>query len=244
MGKTNIGWCDKSLNFYSWNCNKVSEGCKNCYAEAMAARMGKPFAGAPQWRETAMKEFRALKSGETAFINDMSDTFHERVPFPIIEKLFILMRQRPDVTFLLLTKRIERVAEIKDRIWWSDNIWLGTSIENRKRLNRLAILRGIAVPRKFLSIEPLLEDLGEVSFAGIDQVIVGGESGANRRPFQKAWAADIRDQCRRDGVPFYFKQGGAFKPGQDRELGGQTYDDLAWNTPGVADAVDQLGLFE
>src|ERR1700690_112654 len=104
MGKTKIGWCDQSLNFYSWNCIKVSEGCRSCYAEALAKRYGKHFNGLPEWRENALKEYRALKSGETAFTNDMSDTFIDGVPFAWVERMFSLFHQRPDVQFLLVTK--------------------------------------------------------------------------------------------------------------------------------------------
>lgn len=224
---TKIEWTDET-----WNpvvgCTKVSPGCAHCYAETMAARYGKLFAGAPRWRDSALKDYQMLKPDSACFVNTMSDSFHEGVPHAWIERMFIYARQKPNVQFLFLTKRIERALELAPRLWWSDNIWLGTSIENRKRLSRLDVLKQIRVPRKFVSVEPLLEDLCEVDWHGIDGVIVGGESGANRRPFDKAWARTIRDQCQRDGVAFFFKQGGAFKSGQDRELDGRTHDDVPW----------------
>lgn len=230
MSKTEIGWADKNLNWYSWNCTKVSPGCKHCYAEALAKRYNKPFHGVPTWRESALKDYQMLKPGDAVFVNTMSDTFHEGVPLAMIQRVFQFARQRPDVNFLILTKRIERVYQIQTDLLWTRNIWLGTSVESRKYLSRISVLREIGTAfGKFISFEPLLEDLGEVHLGGIDGVITGGESGASRRPFNPVWAANIQRQCARDGVQFFHKQGGSYSPGQDRLLNGRTYDDLPWS---------------
>lgn len=242
MGKTTIGWVDFSLNFYSWNCIKVSEGCRFCYAEAMASRNGKHFNGLPSWREAAVDELRRIPAGASVFVNDMSDTFIEGVSGEWVSRIFTLMRQRPDVQFQVLTKRIERSAIFQNE--FGSNIWLGTSIENRKRLYRLETLKALDVPHKFVSVEPLLEALGDVDWSGVEQVIVGGESGGDRRPFNHQWAREIRDECARDGVAFYFKQGSEYRPGLDRLLDGRTHDDLAWRVePDETDFQQQQSLF-
>lgn len=229
MGKTNIGWTDYSWNPWNWVCTKVSEGCRNCYAHALATRYGKDFAAAPVWRDNARPELRKIPSGNTVFVADMSDLFLERVPDNWIDAVFAEMNWRPDLTFLLLTKRIERAAALAPSLIWTANIYLGTSVENQKRAYRIDILRDIDGPRgrKFLSLEPLLGPI-EADFSGINGVITGGESGANRRAFNPQWVLDIDAQCQRDGALLYHKQGGAFKPGQNREINGVTYDALPW----------------
>lgn len=228
MPKTNIGWTDYSWNPWNWVCTKVSEGCKNCYAHALATRYGKDFAGEPVWRENAIPELRKIPGGNAVFVADMSDLFLERVSFEWIDRVFIEMNWRPDLTFLLLTKRIERAAALAPDLIWTNNIYLGTSVENQKRAYRIDVLRDIEGPRgKFLSLEPLLGPI-EADFTGIDGAITGGESGPNRRPFDNQWVSDIAAQCERDGVALYHKQGSAFKPGQDREIDGRTYDALPW----------------
>lgn len=237
MGKTKIEWADKNLNWYSWNCNKVSPGCKNCYAETLAKRYGKTFNGAPEWRTSAIKDYQMLKTGDAVFVNTMSDTFHEGAPMEMINRVFMYARQRPDVNFLILTKRIERAYQLQTDLLWTRNIWLGTSVESKAYLGRIRTLRDIGTAfGKFISFEPLLEDVGDVNLRGIDGVIVGGESGAKRRGFDPAWALNLLRQCERDGVRFFYKQGDAFQPGQDRMLNGRTYDALAWRKAAAAAA--------
>lgn len=233
MAETDIGWVDKNMNWLDWHCIEKSEGCRNCYAKAQAKRYGKTFHGIPAWRDSSEKDYRMLKPGDSAFVNTMSDTFIEGLSFDLVMRMFALATQKPGVNFLFLTKRIERALELAPRLPWSTNIWVGTSIENRKRLYRLDVLRQMPTPNLFVSVEPLLEGLGEVDWRGVKGVIVGGESGANRRPFDKAWARTIRDECARDGVGFYFKQGGAYSPGQDRDLDGRTHDDVPWRSGAV-----------
>lgn len=244
MSKTEIGWADKNLNWYTWNCNKVSPGCKNCYAETLAKRYGKTFNGAPEWRASAEKDYRMLQPGDAVFVNTMSDTFHEGVPLDVIQRVFMYARQRPDVQFLILTKRIERAYQLQTDLLWTRNIWLGTSVESRKYIGRIRTLQEIGTSfGRFISFEPLLEDIGDVDLTGIDGVITGGESGANRRPFDPQWALNIQALCERDGVKFFHKQGGAFVSGQDRLLSGRTYDDLPWQTVKAAKEAGQGALF-
>ncbi len=251
MGKTNIGWCDYSLNFYTWDCTKVSPGCKNCYMMALAERYGKPLVGRPQWRgANAYKELKAIPSGSVVFVNDMSDTYHENVPAAWIHAIHnAAAYNRPDLTFLLLTKRPERAYAMRHTLAWPKNLWLGTSVENEDYLWRLWYVIQTPAAGKFVSAEPLL---GSLKFGfeayldrGIDWVIVGAESGAGRRDFNPDWAREIRDMCIRTGARFFFKQGSGFKPGQNRTL-----DKREWNeTPFIlqtkheAAKVGQLELF-
>lgn len=240
MGKTNIEWCDYSLNFYTWDCTKISPGCANCYMMTLANRYGKPLSGRPQWRgANAYKELRAIPPGMTVFVNDMSDTYHESVPDQWIHSIHNAAAYlRPDLTFLLLTKRPERAYYMRHLLAWPSNLWLGASVENADYLWRLHYLLRTPAAGHFLSAEPLLGALGpelryylgdierfgrrgwEYRRPGLKWVIVGGESGPNRRPFDHAWAKQILDACLDYSVPFFFKQGSAFKPGQDRKLNG------------------------
>lgn len=240
MGKTKIEWCDYSLNFYTWDCTKVSPGCKNCYMMALAERYGKPLVGRPQWRgANAYKELRRIPAGSVVFVNDMSDTYHESVPEAWIHAIHnAAAYNRPDLTFLLLTKRPERAYAMRHQLIWPRNLWLGTSVESEDYLWRLSYLRHIPAAGRFVSAEPLLGSLRRgleyyLRPEWISWVIVGGESGANRRAFDPDWAREIRDMCSRTGAKFFFKQGSAFKPGQDRVLDGRTWDEgVRWATTG------------
>lgn len=231
MGKTNIGWCDYSLNFYTWDCTRVSSGCANCYMMAMADRYGKPLTGRPQWRgANAYRELKAIPPSSVVFVNDMSDTYH---PAAAVEWIHAIHNaaayNRPDLIWLLLTKRPERAYAMRHLLAWPPNLWLGVSVESADYLWRLHYLIRIPAAGRFISAEPLLGTLkyGLETYLtrGIDWVIVGGESGAQRRPFGMDWAAEIRDMCIRTGVPFFFKQGSAFKPGQDRLLDGRLWNE-------------------
>ena len=143
------------------------------------------------------------------FVNSMSDLFHEQIPDDFISQVFAVMNDLPQHTFQILTKRPERAAQWEGP--WTENIWQGTSIEDRKSLHRIDTLRTCPAKTRFLSIEPLLESLGVLDLTGIQWVIVGGESGANFRPMPHAWAREIRDQCVTQGIAFFFKQSAAFK---------------------------------
>lgn len=231
MGKTNIEWASHTINFYTWACKRMSPGCQNCYARAMAQRYGKDFDRTPEWREKAVQEWVSLPPGAVAFINSMSDTWHEDVPLETIQRLYSILAARPDVTALILTKRIARWQRCEREVPVLPNVWAGTSIESSDYLWRARFLRRIPAAGHFVSAEPLLSPLVgpfpvslEYEMDGIDWVIVGAESGPNRRPFNPAWASDIRDVCDAHNVAFMYKQGSAFRPGENRLLDGRTYD--------------------
>jgi protein gp37 len=165
------------------------------------------------------------------FVNSMSDLFHERVPDEYIDRVFQTMAAAPRHTFQVLTKRAGRLAAwhaTRPAVHGLKNVWLGVSVEDRRYgLPRIPFLRSLRAAVRFLSVEPLLEDLGELPLAGIDWVIVGGESGAGARPMRSDWVEFIRDQCLAANVPFFFKQwGGVRKKENGRRLGGRTWNGL------------------
>ena len=241
MPQSKISWASaegqepEALNFLTWNCTKVSPGCKHCYAQAHSKLYPQnsaegEFNGAPRLRIKALDELRLTKPGKVIFVNTHSDTFHEKNPIGWIDDWFQVMNQRPDLIFLLLTKRPEKARLFADSVKWTDNIWLGTSGESNAYLDRVDHLMAAPAVHRFISFEPLLEGilpygLDRAVSCGVDWVIAGGESGDLRRPFGKQWAADIQQVCQQRGIPFYFKQGGSLWPDQDRELNGRTYDE-------------------
>jgi protein gp37 len=165
------------------------------------------------------------------FVNSMSDLFQDGVSDEFIAQVFAVMASAPQHTFQVLTKRAERLASwhaTNRSAWWLPNVWLGVSVEDRQYgLPRVPRLRQVRAAVRFLSVEPLLEDLGKVDLHGIDWVIVGGESGRGARPMRAEWAASVRDQCVAKGVPFFFKQwGGVWKKRNGRQLDNRTWDDL------------------
>lgn len=234
MGRTSIEWADKSLNFYTWSCNKVSEGCKNCYMMDRATRFNKPSPhGTPEWRNNAIKEYNNLKPGEVVFVNSMSDTYHPGVPESWIQRIHNLAAKRPDVIFLLLTKRPERLLDLSRVLEFPLNLFVGTSVEMNKYLHRIDTLLEVPAHGHFVSIEPLLEplsltlDMWQYGLS-LDWIIVGAESGKNRRVFDVQWARDIRDWCKKMHVPFMYKQGSALYSGKKRELDGRTWDETPY----------------
>jgi protein gp37 len=167
------------------------------------------------------------KTPKRIFVNSMSDLFHTDVPFPYIEDVFAVMRQAHWHQYQVLTKRSERLLELSPRLEWAPHIWMGVSVENRNYLGRIDDLRETKAHVKFLSLEPLLGPLHELNLRGIDWAIVGGESGPGARPIDAAWVTDIRDQCLRAGVAFFFKQwGGVQKKKTGRELEGRTWNEM------------------
>lgn len=240
MGKTSIEWASDSRNYYTWDCTRVSPGCKHCYMLAMAKQYGKPITGRPQWRANVRKE--KIKPGAVYFANSMSDTYHERVPVMWLHRIHNEAMMHPEATFLILTKRIERVYYLRDTLAWPKNLWIGASVENADYLWRLDYLLRIPAAGHFVSVGPMLGPVpGLADYlrpavdqplflssptrrAGLGWVIVEAESGEKRRPFDKAWAREVRDLCMAHGVPFMFKQGSAFRPGKDRLLDGRTWD--------------------
>jgi protein gp37 len=227
-----IEWTESTWNPVT-GCDKISPGCKHCYAERMAERlqaMGQPnyrngfeVVLQPQMLELPLK----WKKPQTIFANSMSDLFHEKVPFEYIQRVFDVMRRAGWHRFQVLTKRAERLAELSDRLVWPANVWMGVSVESSAYVHRIAELRRTGAQVKFLSLEPLLGPLARLNLAGIDWAIVGGESGPKARPMAAEWVTEIRDQCRRAGVPFFFKQwGGVNKKRAGRQLEGRTWNEM------------------
>ena len=164
---------------------------------------------------------------QAIFVNSMSDLFHADVPLEYIQRVFDVMRRADWHRFQGLTKRSERLAELAPKLDWAPNVWMGVSVENADYVSRVDDLRAVGAAVRFLSIEPLLGPLPHMDLRRIDWVIVGGESGPRARPMDPAWVADIRDQCRRAGVPFFFKQwGGTNKKKAGRLLDGRTWSQM------------------
>jgi protein gp37 len=232
-----IEWTDATWNPVR-GCTKISPGCKHCYAETFAERFrgvkGHPYEQGFDLRLVPEKLTEPLRwSGrKTVFVNSMSDLFHEDVPDDYILSVASVMEVANWHTYQVLTKRSDRMREMLfDRLRNAANrkhIWWGVSVENRKHgLPRIDHLRHSPAAVRFLSIEPLLEDLGELDLSDIHWVIVGGESGAGARPMERSWVLSIRDQCLVAGIPFFFKQwGGVRKARAGRELEGRTYDEF------------------
>jgi protein gp37 len=234
---TTIEWTDATWNPVR-GCSKISPGCKNCYAERFAERFrgvpGHPFEQGFDVRLVPEKLPEPLrwKNPRKIFVNSMSDLFHESIPDSYILQIAEVMREANWHIFQILTKRHDRMARLLSGPLSSfaaeQHIWWGVSVENKKHgLPRLRKLQKTQIAVRFLSIEPLLEDLGVIDLKGIAWVIVGGESGPGARPMQPDWVRSIHDQCNRDGVPFFFKQwGGARKKIAGRILDGRTYSNF------------------
>ena len=227
-----IEWTETTWNPVT-GCTKISYGCKHCYAERMSKRL--QAMGMEKYRrgfevvvhESVLKEPLKWKNPSVVFVNSMSDLFHKDVPSDFVQSVFEVMNQAQQHTFQVLTKRPGRVMQIDARLDWRPNIWLGTSIESERWLNRLDHLKATGAHTKFLSLEPLLGPLPDLDLSGIDWVIVGGESGPGARPMNADWVREIRDYCLDSEVPFFFKQwGGVFKKRTGRTLDGQTWDGM------------------
>ena len=231
-----IEWTDATWNPVR-GCTKITPGCDHCYAETFAERFrgvpGHPYEQGFDLRLVPEKLAEPLrwKTPKMIFVNSMSDLFHKDVPDEYVEAVGHVMERANWHTYQVLTKRSSRLRNmLQTRLQFAaglPNIWWGVSVEDRAHgLARIKHLQQAPAAVRFLSIEPLLEDLGEIDLEGIHWVIVGGESGAGARPMQKEWVLSIRDQCERARVPFFFKQwGGVRKSKAGRELDGKTYDD-------------------
>ena len=227
-----IEWTDVTWNPVT-GCTKISHGCKHCYAERMAKRLRKM--GVEKYREgfsvavheSTLDDPLKWKQPRLVFVNSMSDLFHKSVPSSTIERVFSVMNHASQHVFQVLTKRPSRVVQMNDRLRWTPNIWLGTSIESERWLGRLPLLKETGAHVKFLSLEPLLGPLPNLELGGIDWVIVGGESGPGARPMEAEWVRNIRDQCESRDVPFFFKQwGGVFKKKTGRTLDNRVWDQM------------------
>ena len=228
--QTGIEWTDATWNPVT-GCTKISPGCKNCYAERLAQRL--KAIGVPQYADgfnlTLQPEALLLparwKRARMIFVNSMSDLFHAEIPIDYIKRVFDVMSRSPQHVFQVLTKRPEIAATYSKHLAWTDNIWMGTSIESDAYLSRLDSLRSIPAKVRFLSLEPLLGPMPDISLEGVDWVIVGGESGPRARPMEITWVRQIRDRCLAARVPFFFKQWG----GVNKKATGRVIDRKVWN---------------
>ena len=232
MAQSSIEWTEMTWN-PTTGCNKISAGCKYCYAEVMTRRL--QAMGIEKYKngfevavhENALHIPYTWKKSKVVFVNSMSDLFHPEVPFSFIEKVFEVMNNTPQHTYQVLTKRGDRLYKLYNHLTWTKNIWMGTSVENEKVIDRIDFLRGTNAVIKFLSCEPLIGPLKNLDLTNINWVIVGGESGRKARPIEESWVRDIQEQCREANVLFFFKQwGGVNKKKSGRELGGRTYDEM------------------
>ena len=228
--KSAIEWTDATWNPVT-GCSKVSPGCKNCYAERLAARlkaMGNPRY-ANGFEVTLHPDQLTLplrwKQPRKIFVNSMSDLFHEEVPDEFILQAFEVMAKADWHLFQILTKRAERLAKLAPRLPWPNNVWQGVSVESAEYTWRVEHLLQVPAIVRFISVEPLLSPIPRLPLKGISWVIVGGESGPNYRPVEARWIREIRDQCGRAKVPFFFKQWGGITP----KAGGRRLDRRVWN---------------
>lgn len=227
-----IEWTEATWNPLT-GCTKVSPGCKHCYAERLALRL-KAMGQANYvngfkltMQEQALTLPLRWRKPRTVFVNSMSDLFHKDVPASYIHRVFDVMREAHWHQFQVLTKRADRLERLAEELTWAPNIWMGVSVENQDYTFRIDHLRRTSAQIKFLSLEPLLGPLSNLNLKGIDWVIVGGESGPGARPMEPDWVRDIRNQCHKAKVAFFFKQwGGVHKSKTGRELDDQTWDDL------------------
>ncbi len=234
---SSIEWTDATWNPVR-GCTKISPGCKHCYAETFAERFrgvpGHPYEQGFDLKLVPQKLSEPLKwtSPKTIFVNSMSDLFQDGVPDSFVQQVAQVMQFANWHTYQVLSKRAEHMRNmLRGALAFasrSDHIWWGVSVEDRKYgLPRIDALRDAPVALRFLSVEPLLEDLGEINLEGIHWVIVGGESGHGARRMKEEWVIRIREQCRSANVPFFFKQwGGVRKSEAGRVLEGRTYDDM------------------
>ena len=233
MANSTIEWTDMTWN-PTTGCSKVSAGCKFCYAEIMTRRL--KAMGQEKYKEgfkvvkehpEALKIPYTWKSPKIVFVNSMSDLFHPDISLKFIKDVFRVMNDHPQHVFQVLTKRSERLLELHKELKWTDNIWMGVSVEDERVTDRIDFLRKTKAKVKFLSLEPLIAPLPNLNLKKIDWVIVGGESGHRPRPIEKDWVIDIMEQCEKENVSFFFKQwGGKNKKKSGRILNGRTYDEM------------------
>ncbi len=232
MAQSKIEWTQSTWNPVT-GCDKVSPGCKFCYADRMAKRlkaMGQPnYANGFELtlHERMLHLPLKWKAPQIIFVNSMSDLFHTNVPLAYIQKVFEVMDKSFWHTFQVLTKRSDRLLSLDPNLFWPANVWMGVSVENEKYTFRIDHLRQTNASVKFLSLEPLIGPLPNLELQGINWVIVGGESGPGAREIKEEWVIDIRDQCLSAQIPFFFKQwGGVNKKKTGRLLRDQTWDEM------------------
>ena len=220
MNETIISWTNKTWNVWS-GCTKISAGCKHCYAYTIAENkrgtlaFPKGFDLTYRWHK--LNEPLKIKEPSLIFVNSMSDLYWDQVTDSDIQTIFEVMNKSAQLnlghTFQILTKRPERILalESKGKLLWTDNIWQGVTVENNKTLHRIDTLRQCGAKTKFISFEPLLEDIVDADLSGIDWAIVGGESGSGFRSMDQQWARSIRDACVKHGTAFFYKQDSGYK---------------------------------
>ncbi|MFI9080972.1 DUF5131 family protein [Streptomyces sioyaensis] len=239
--RSGIEWTEATWN-PTTGCDRVSPGCDNCYALALAKRLkamgsekyqvdGDPRTSGPGFGLTVHKDALSVpygwRSPRTVFVNSMSDLFHARVPLDFVRQVFTVMADTPQHTYQVLTKRARRLRQVAGRLEWPPNLWVGVSVETSKELARVDDLRRVPAAVRFLSCEPLLGPLDGLDLGGVDWVIAGGESGPRHRPLDESWVTGIRDACVEAQVAFFFKQWGGRTPkSQGRELQGRTWDQM------------------
>ncbi len=229
--QTTIEWTERTWN-PTTGCDKISPGCKFCYAERMATRL--KAMKQPRYKNgfrltlqpQALEEPLKWKKGQLIFVNSMSDLFHKDVPLDYLQKVFDVMNRCPQHQFQILTKRAERLEELAPKLHWSENIWIGVSVESQDYTFRIAHLRRVKQARiRFLSIEPLIGRISRLDLSGIDWVIVGGESGPGAREMKEEWVKEIRDKCLENNIPFFFKQWGGVR----KKRTGRLLENREWN---------------
>lgn len=231
MAQSSIEWTEMTWN-PTTGCNKISAGCKFCYAEVMSRRL--KAMGIDKYKdgfklrihEDALNVPYTWKHQKVVFVNSMSDLFHKDVPLSFIKKVFKVMNDTPHI-YQVLTKRSDVLLKYHKELTWTPNIWMGVSVEDEKVMHRIDDLRKTNAHTKFLSCEPLIGPLPNLNLKNINWVIVGGESGRTPRDMDADWVLDIQDQCAKKKVAFFFKQwGGTNKKKAGRELNGKFYDEM------------------
>lgn len=239
--RSTIEWTEATWN-PTTGCDRISAGCDNCYALNLAKRLkamgnpkyqldGDPRTSGPGFGVTLHEDALTIPERWAAprvvFVNSMSDLFHARVPVGFIERVFDVMVRTPRHTYQVLTKRPTRLARLAPSLPWPHNVWMGVTVEDASHISRLDALRHVPAAVRFVSAEPLLSPLPNVDLTGIDWLIAGGESGHHARAVDPQWVTDLRDQCVRAGVAFFFKQWGGRTPkAGGRELDGRTWDEM------------------
>jgi protein gp37 len=240
MATSAIEWTEVTWN-PTTGCDRTSPGCDHCYALTLAKRLkamgqpkyqrdGDPKTSGPGFgltiHDAVVDLPRSWTAPRTVFVNSMSDLFHDDVPESFIAKVFGVMAETPQHTYQVLTKRAQRLHRLADNLPWPPNVWMGVSVENQRYAFRIKHLQEVPAAVRFLSIEPMLGPV-TADLDGIGWVIVGGESGAGARPINADWVRSVREQCLRDGVPFFFKQWGGRTPkAGGRELDGRVWDEM------------------
>lgn len=229
-GNSSIEWTESTWNPVT-GCSPISDGCKHCYALKMANRL-KAMGNSRYvngFNVTLHPDLISIpfswKKPRKIFVNSMSDLFHENIPLSFIKSVFSTITRADQHVFQILTKRAERLADIASQIKIPSNAWIGVTVESGNYLNRIDCLRSVLAAVRFLSVEPMIGPLGTIDLAGIDWVIVGGESGPGARPIEKEWVEDVRDQCLASNVPFFFKQWGGF----NKKKAGRLLDGREWS---------------